>query len=58
MKKKTKRIPVLRVQPLFRFSTGQRQTSTTLDPTLTTITITTTGLPQENDRNKAGSVQR
>lgn len=57
MKEQMKTILVLRVRPLFRFNTG-RQASTTLDPTLTTITITTTGLPQENDRNKAGSAQR
>lgn len=42
---KKKAIQPLRVQALFQFSTGQRQTGTTFDPTLTTITITTTGLP-------------
>lgn len=49
MKKKT--IPFLRVQPLFRFGAGQRRAGTTLDPTLTTITITTTGLPQAGHRD-------
>lgn len=55
---KKKRIPFLRVQSLFRFSTGQRQAGTTLDPTLTTITITTTGLPQTVAPDRAGTAQR
>lgn len=56
MKKKT--IPTLRVQALFRFSTGQRQAGTTLDPTITTITITTTGLPQVGRAARAVPGQR